>query len=189
MSDAITIFHNPACGTSRNVLGLLRHAGLQPQVVEYLKTPPDREQLRSLMKAMGLPARAILREKESRYAELGLDDPKWSDEQLLDFVVQNPILMNRPIVVTPLGTKLCRPCEEVLEILPVGPVAPFTKSDGAQVIDQGSRRRMTPCAPERQPSGAPKKNSHLAVAVSSPWKDVVGRLEFGCRRRQTVMQL
>jgi arsenate reductase len=140
MSDAITIFHNPACGTSRNVLGLLRHAGLEPQVVEYLKTPPDKEQLRALLRAMDLPVRAILREKESRYRELGLDDAKWSDEQLLDFIVQNPILLNRPIVATPLGTKLCRPSEEVLEILPVGPVAPFTKADGEQVVDSGKRR-------------------------------------------------
>ena len=140
MSDAITIFHNPACGTSRNVLALLRHAGLEPQVVEYLKTPPDKGQLRALLRALDLPVRAILREKESRYRELGLDDAKWSDEQLLDFIVQNPILLNRPIVATPLGTKLCRPSEEVLEILPVGPVAPFTKTDGEQVVDSGKRR-------------------------------------------------
>ena len=140
MSDAITIFHNPACGTSRNVLGLLRHAGLQPQVVEYLKTPPDKAQLRSLVQAMGLPVRSILREKEGRYAELGLADPKWTDEQVLELIVQNPILMNRPIVVTPLGTKLCRPSEEVLEILPVGPIPPFTKSDGEQVVDSGLPR-------------------------------------------------
>lgn len=118
MSDAITIFHNPACGTSRNVLGLLRHAGLEPQVVEYLKTPPDKAQLRALLEDMGLPVRAILREKELRYAELGLADPKWSDDQLLDFIVQNPILMNRPIVVTPRGTRLCRPAEAVKDILP-----------------------------------------------------------------------
>jgi len=140
MTDAITIFHNPACGTSRNVLGLLRHAGLQPQVVEYLKTPPDKAQLRSLVQAMGLPVRSILREKEGRYAELGLADPKWTDEQVLELIVQNPILMNRPIVVTPLGTKLCRPSEEVLEILPVGPIPPFTKSDGEQVVDSGLPR-------------------------------------------------
>lgn len=140
MAD-ITIFHNPACGTSRNTLALLRHAGLQPQVVEYLKTPPTKEQLRALVAAMGISVRALLRAKEARYAELGLADAKWSDEELLEFMVQDPILMNRPIVVTPLGTKLCRPSEEVLEILPVGPVAPFTKSDGEQVIDHGRRRR------------------------------------------------
>lgn len=136
----ITIFHNPACGTSRNVLALLRHAGLQPQVVEYLKTPPTKEQLRKLLADMGMPVRGLLRQKGTPYAELGLGDPKWSDEQLLDFVVQHPVLMERPVVVTPLGTKLCRPSEEVLEILPVGPIAPFTKSDGEVVQDSGRRR-------------------------------------------------
>lgn len=135
-----TIFHNPACGTSRNVLALLRHAGLQPQVVEYLKTPPTKEQLRKLLADMGMPVRGLLRQKGTPYAELGLGDPKWSDEQLLDFVVQHPVLMERPVVVTPLGTKLCRPSEEVLEILPVGPIAPFTKSDGEVVQDSGRRR-------------------------------------------------
>jgi arsenate reductase len=139
--DRVTIYHNPACGTSRNTLALLRHAGLEPEVVEYLKTPPGKEKLRELVAAMRMPVRALLREKGTPYAELGLGDPKWSDEQLLDFMVQHPILMNRPIVVTPLGTKLCRPTEEVLEILPVpGPLPPFTKSDGEQVIDDGRRR-------------------------------------------------
>lgn len=136
----ITIFHNPACGTSRNVLALLRHAGLQPQVVEYLKTPPTKEQLRKLLADMDMPVRGLLRQKGTPYAELGMDDAKWSDEQLLDFVVQHPVLMERPVVVTPLGTKLCRPMEEVLEILPVGPIAPFTKSDGTVVQDAGRRR-------------------------------------------------
>jgi arsenate reductase len=117
MADT-TIYHNPSCSTSRNTLALLRDAGHEPQVIEYLKTPPTKEQLRTLLAAMGMPVRALLREKESRYAELGLADPKWSDEQLLDFIVQDPILMNRPIVVTPLGTRLCRPVEAVLEILP-----------------------------------------------------------------------
>ena len=140
MAD-VTIFHNPACGTSRNTLALLRHAGLEPEVVDYLKTPPGKDRLRGLLAAMQLPARALLREKEATYRELGLADPKWTDEQLLDFIVQHPILMNRPIVVTPLGTKLCRPSEEVLEILPVpGPIPPFTKSDGEQVVDTGQRR-------------------------------------------------
>lgn len=139
MAD-ITIFHNPACGTSRNTLALIRHAGIEPQVIEYLKTPPGKEQLRALVAAMGMPVRALLREKGTPYAELGLADPKWSDEQLLDFVVQHPILMNRPVVVTPLGTKLCRPSEAVLELLPVGPLAPFTKSDGEVVVDSGQRR-------------------------------------------------
>jgi arsenate reductase len=139
MSD-ITIFHNPACGTSRNTLALIRHAGLEPTVVEYLKTPPSKDQLRALLHAMDMPVRAVLREKGTPYAELGLADPRWTDEQLLDFIGQHPILLNRPIVVTPLGTKLCRPSEEVLEILPVGPLPPFTKSDGEVVTDHGCRR-------------------------------------------------
>jgi arsenate reductase len=119
MSD-ITIFHNPACGTSRNTLALIRQAGLEPQVVEYLKTPPSKEQLRQLLAEMGLPVRQLLREKGTPFAELGLDDPKWSDEQLLDFIGQHPILMQRPVVRTPLGTRLCRPPEAVLELLPTG---------------------------------------------------------------------
>lgn len=116
--DDITIYHNPSCGTSRNVLALIRDAGHEPRVVEYLKTPPTKEQLRALVAAMGVPVRAILREKGTPYAELGLDDPKWSDEQLLDFIVQHPILLQRPVVVTPRGTKLCRPPEEVKHLLP-----------------------------------------------------------------------
>ena len=136
----VTIFHNPACGTSRNVLALIRHAGIEPTVVEYLKTPPTKEQLRALVAATGQGVRALLREKGTPYAELGLADPKWSDDQLLDFVVQHPILLNRPLVVTPLGTKLCRPSEAVLELLPVGPLPPFTKSDGEVVHDDGVRR-------------------------------------------------
>ena len=139
MAD-VTLFHNPACGTSRNTLALIRHAGIEPRVIEYLKTPPGKEQLRALVAAMGIPVRALLREKGTPYAELGLADPKWSDEQLLDFMVQHPILMNRPVVVTPLGTKLCRPSEEVLEILPAGPLPPFTKSEGEVVVDSGQRR-------------------------------------------------
>ena len=139
MAD-VTIFHNPACGTSRNTLALVRHAGIEPQVIEYLKTPPGKEQLRALVAAMGIPVRALLREKGTPFAELGLADPKWTDDQLLDFLVQHPILMNRPVVVTPLGTKLCRPSEEVLELLPVGTLPPFTKSDGEVVVDSGRRR-------------------------------------------------
>ena len=138
MSDC-TIYHNPACGTSRNVLALLRHAGLEPTVVEYLKNPPSKEQLRALLAAMGLGVRQLLREKGTPYAELGLGDPKWSDEQLLDFVVRHPVLMNRPVVVTPLGTRLCRPSEAVLELLPVGGLPPFTKEDGEVVEDTGTR--------------------------------------------------
>ncbi|NML17318.1 arsenate reductase (glutaredoxin) [Azohydromonas caseinilytica] len=139
MTD-VTIFHNPACATSRNTLALIRHAGIEPTIVEYLKTPPSKEQLRELVAATGQGVRALLREKGTPYAELGLADPKWNDEQLLDFIVQHPILMNRPVVVTPLGTKLCRPSEGVLELLPVGQLAPFTKSDGEVVHDSGVRR-------------------------------------------------
>ncbi|MBI3370052.1 MAG: arsenate reductase, partial [Burkholderiales bacterium] len=108
-------------------------------VIEYLKTPPTRERLRQLLAAMDIPLRALLREKGTPYAELGLGDPRWSDEQLLDFIVQYPLLMNRPVVVTPLGTRLCRPSEAVLELLPVGPLAPFTKEDGEQIVDSGRR--------------------------------------------------
>jgi arsenate reductase len=136
----VTIFHNPACGTSRNTLALLRHAGLEPVVVEYLQTPPSKDELRELIAQMGITVREVLREKGTPYEELGLADPKWTDEQLLDFIGRHPILMNRPIVRTALGTKLCRPSEEVLEILPVGPIAPFTKADGEVVRDEGVRR-------------------------------------------------
>ena len=135
----IKIFHNPACGTSRNVLALIRHAGLEPEVIEYLRTPPSKAELRRLAEATGQPLRALLREKGTPYAELGLGDPKWTDDELLDFIGQHPILLNRPLVVTPLGTRLCRPSERVLEILPVGPLAPFTKEDGERVIDSGRR--------------------------------------------------
>ena len=117
-SSSVTIFHNPACGTSRNTLALIREHGIEPEVVEYLKTPPTQAKLRSLVKAMGVSVRDILRQRGTPYDELGLGDPKWTDDQLLDFIAQHPILMNRPIVATPLGTRLCRPAELVLEILP-----------------------------------------------------------------------
>jgi arsenate reductase len=136
----VTIFHNPACGTSRNTLALIRHAGIEPTVVEYLKTPPSRDDLRQLLAEMGIPVRALLREKGTPFGELGLADPKWTDDQLLDAIEQHPILMNRPVVRTPLGTRLCRPSEAVLELLPVGPLAPFTKEDGEAVHDSGQRR-------------------------------------------------
>jgi arsenate reductase len=136
----VTIFHNPACGTSRNTLALIRHAGIEPTIIEYLKTPPSRDTLRALLAEMQMPVRALLREKGTPYAELGLADPKWTDDQLLDFIGQHPVLMNRPVVRTPLGTKLCRPSEEVLELLPVGPLPPFTKEDGEVVNDPGVRR-------------------------------------------------
>jgi arsenate reductase len=116
--SSITIYHNPACGTSRKALELIRQSGAEPTVIEYLKTPPDRETLRGLIAAMGVPVRDVLRQKGSPYDELGLSDPKWTDEQLIDFMLQHPILINRPIVVTPLGARLCRPSETVLDILP-----------------------------------------------------------------------
>ena len=139
-SSSITIFHNPACGTSRNTLAMIRNSGEEPRVVEYLKTPPTRETLRELLAAMAMAPRALLRRKGTPYDELGLDDPKWSDEQLLDFMLAHPILINRPIVVTPIGTRLCRPSEEVLGILPSPQKGPFTKEDGEPVIDAEGRR-------------------------------------------------
>lgn len=136
----VTIFHNPDCGTSRNTLAIIRQAGIEPQVIEYLKTPPSKEEVRQLLAEMKLPGRQLLREKGTPYAELGLGEPKWTDEQLLDFIQQHLILMNRPVVRTPLGTKLCRPSEAVLELLPVGKLAPFKKEDGELVVDDGVRR-------------------------------------------------
>ena len=139
MSD-ITIYHNPACGTSRNVLALIRNTGEEPTVVEYLKTPPDRAMLERLIADMGVPVRDVLRQKGTPYDDLGLDDPKWRDDQLIDFMLQHPILMNRPIVVTPLGTRLCRPSEAVLEILPAPQQGAFVKEDGEAVIDEKGQR-------------------------------------------------
>lgn len=139
MTD-ITIYHNPDCGTSRNTLALIRHSGVEPRVIEYLKTPPSKAQLKHLIDAMGVPVRDVIRQKGTPYAELKLDDPQWSDDELLAFMVAHPILINRPIVVTPLGTQLCRPSEAVLEILPCAKLPPFTKEDGEQVIDDGVRR-------------------------------------------------
>ena len=138
--STITIYHNPACGTSRNVLGLIRNSGEEPAIIEYLKTPPDRETLKALIAAAHMPVRAVLREKGTPYAELGLDDPKWSDEQLIDFMLQPPILINRPIVVTPLATRLCRPSEAVLDLLPQPQRGAFNKEDGEPVVDAEGRR-------------------------------------------------
>lgn len=136
----ITIYHNPACGTSRNTLALIRNSGEQPQVIEYLETPPSREELTRLIAAMGVPVREVLRRKGTPYDELKLDDPTWTDDQLIDFMIEHPILVNRPIVVTPLGTRLCRPSEAVLDILPSPQQGTFTKEDGEAVIDaQGGR--------------------------------------------------
>ncbi|AVO48823.1 arsenate reductase (glutaredoxin) [Melaminivora suipulveris] len=136
----ITIYHNPACGTSRNVLAMIRNSGEEPTVIEYLKTPLDREILIALIAAMGVPVRAVLREKGTPYAELGLDDPSLRDEQLIGFMLQHPILVNRPIVVTPLGTRLCRPSETVLDILPQPQRGAFSKEDGEAVVNAEGRR-------------------------------------------------
>lgn len=133
----VTIYHNPSCGTSRNVLGLMRNAGYEPQVIEYLKTPPSREELVSLIDRMGIPVRELLRRKGTPYDELGLDDPHLGDEDLIDRMMEHPILINRPIVVAPGGVKLCRPSETVLDILPRPQQAPFTKEDGTPVVGQG----------------------------------------------------
>ena len=118
--SGITIYHNSKCSNSRGALALIREHGLEPEVVEYLKTPPSKETLKAMIAAAGITPRELLRVKEAVYAELGLDDAKWTDDELVDFMLQHPVLMNRPIVVTPLGTRLCRPPERVLEILPKG---------------------------------------------------------------------
>lgn len=128
----ITIYHNPACGTSRNTLAMIRASGQEPQVIEYLKIPPGRAKLVELLAAMGISARALLREKGTPFAELGLGDPKWNDDELIDFMVAHPILMNRPIVVSPKGARLCRPSELVLDLLDA-PLASFTKEDGSRI--------------------------------------------------------
>lgn len=136
----ITIYHNPKCGTSRNVLALIRNSGVEPEVIEYLKTPPTKARLAELVAATGQGVRALIREKGTPYAELGLDQPHWSDDQLLDFMLAHPILINRPLVVTPLGVKLCRPSETVLDILPNPQQAAFAKEDGEQVVDAKGQR-------------------------------------------------
>ncbi|AZO15562.1 arsenate reductase (glutaredoxin) [Mesorhizobium sp. M2A.F.Ca.ET.043.05.1.1] len=128
----VTIYHNPACGTSRNTLAMIRASGEEPVVIEYLKTPPSRERLLELIAAMGITPRQLLREKGTPYAELGLANPKWSDEELIDFMLAHPILINRPIVETPKGTRLCRPSEAVLQLLD-NPVRGFVKEDGEKV--------------------------------------------------------
>jgi arsenate reductase (glutaredoxin) len=135
----VTIYHNPNCGTSRNTLKLLRHAGLEPEVIEYLKTPPSKETLIGLLFKMNMTARELLREKGTPYAELQLDLPHWSEEDLIDKMVEHPILMNRPIVLTALGARLCRPSERVLELLPVPKIEPFQKEDGEMLLDDGLR--------------------------------------------------
>jgi arsenate reductase len=140
---AVTIYHNPACGTSRNTLALIRNAGVEPEVNEYLKTPPDRRTLESLLERMNFKPRQLLREKGTPYAELGLADERLSDAELLDAMLEHPILINRPIVVTPWGVKLCRPSEAVLDILPLPQRGPFAKEDGELVIDERGVRVLT----------------------------------------------
>jgi len=129
--DAI-IYHNPDCGTSRNTLAMIRQSGVEPHIIEYLKTPPSREKLKELIAAMGISVRALLREKGTPYKELGLDDPKWTDDELLDFMTAHPILINRPIVVTSKGVRLCRPSEAVIDLLD-NPIGRFVKEDGEVV--------------------------------------------------------
>ncbi|TIQ90520.1 MAG: arsenate reductase (glutaredoxin) [Mesorhizobium sp.] len=136
----ITIYHNPDCGTSRSTLAIIRQSGEEPEVIEYLKNPPSRERLVELIKAMGMTPRQLLREKGTPYAELNLGDPKWTDDEIVDFMLAHPILINRPIVMTPLGTMLARPSEAVLDILPNPEIGPFTKEDGEVVIDAQGKR-------------------------------------------------
>jgi arsenate reductase len=144
-SPAVTIYHNPACGTSRNTLALIRNAGIEPTVVEYLKTPPDRTTLKLLIEGMGIRPRDLLRQKGTPFGELSLDAEHWTDDELIDRMLTHPILINRPIVVTPWGVKLCRPSEAVLDILPVAQKGPFAKEDGQPLIDsQGRRVLLTP---------------------------------------------
>ncbi|MDR3413111.1 MAG: arsenate reductase (glutaredoxin) [Formivibrio sp.] len=139
MSKSI-IYHNPACGTSRNTLAMIRNAGIEPQVILYLETPPSRAELVALIDASGLSVREVLRRQGTPYDELGLDDPKWTDDALIDCMLAHPILINRPFVVTELGTRLCRPSELVLDILPAAQQASFTKEDGEVVIDAQGKR-------------------------------------------------
>jgi arsenate reductase len=143
----VTIYHNPACGTSRNVLGLIRNSGEEPRVIEYLKTPPARSELVELIGRMGVPVRDLLRRKGTPYDALGLDAPTWTDDQLIDLMLAQPILINRPVVVTPLGVRLCRPSELVLDILPGRQRGAFVKEDGEPVIDVAGNRTAARGAP------------------------------------------
>jgi len=136
----VTIYHNPACGTSRNTLAIIRQSGEEPEIIEYLRTPPSREKLIELIAAMVITPRQLLREKGTPYVELDLGNAKWSDDEILDFMLAHPILINRPIVVTPKGTVLARPSEAVLDILPNPDIGPFTKEDGEVVIDADGKR-------------------------------------------------
>ncbi|NYH18791.1 arsenate reductase (glutaredoxin) [Paraburkholderia bryophila] len=136
----VTIYHNPGCGTSRNTLAMIRNAGIEPTVIEYLKTPPTRETLVDLIRQSGLTVREVIRQKGTPYADLGLDDPLVTDDQLIAAMLEHPILINRPLVVTDHGVRLCRPSEVVLEILPEAQNVPFTKEDGEVVVDEHGRR-------------------------------------------------
>ena len=138
--DDVIIYHNPDCGTSRNTLGLIRNAGIEPHVIEYLKCPPSRAMLQALIARMGIAVRDLIRVKGTPYHDLGLDDPSLTDDQLLDAMMARPILINRPIVVTPLGVKLCRPSEAVLDVLPLPQRGEFRKEDGELVVDSGRNR-------------------------------------------------
>ena len=138
--SGITMYHNPQCATSRNVLALIRNTGVEPEVIEYLKTPPSRDKLLALVGQMGISVRALLRQKGTPFDELGLGDEALTDDALLDAIVSHPILMNRPIVVTPLGARLCRPSEAVLDILPLPQRASFAKEDGEKVVDDKAER-------------------------------------------------
>ncbi len=140
MNTDIIIYHNPECGTSRNALAMIRNAGIEPHVVEYLKTPPSRALLESLIERAGISPRELLREKGTPYAELGLGNPDLSDAQLFDAMMEHPILINRPLVVSPLGVKLCRPSEEVLDLIPAEQRGAFAKEDGEQIIDAAGKR-------------------------------------------------
>lgn len=137
---SVTIYHNPECGISRNTLAMIRGAGIEPIVIEYLKTPPTRETLVDLIRQSGLSVREVIRQKGTPYAALGLDDPMLSDEELVDAMLEQPILINRPLVVTPLGVRLCRPSEVVLDIVPEARSVPFTKEDGEVVINEQGQR-------------------------------------------------
>lgn len=136
----VTIYHNPQCATSRNTLAMIRQSGEEPEIIEYLKSPPTRKRLVELIRAMGISVRNLLRRKGTPYDEFGLDDPKWTDDQLIDLMIRHPILINRPIVVTPKGVRLCRPSEVVLEILTNTDMGPFRKEDGQVVIGSPSNR-------------------------------------------------
>jgi len=144
--SGFTIYHNPACATSRNTLAMIRFSGEEPAVIEYLKHPPSRQTLQALLAEMGLTVRDILREKGTPFAELDLGHPRWRDDQLLDTIEKHPILINRPIVVSPLGVRLCRPSQRVLELLPQPWPGPFTKEDGERVVDE-RLPRSTPDTP------------------------------------------